>query len=187
MQITAPVDGVVRNSHGLGELGQELAKASNTLEKGAKYQLTEIAQMTGSMQRMGDAMGHIAVHVEHAVEHADQASVQITRGQESVNRAQQEITQLAPRLKCTHSTVQVLAGQAEQIGTVLEDISSIADQTNLLALSRHRSRSRRRARPRLCRCGRRSAQPGAAHRPLHEGNQNNHRGLAARQPQSRRA
>jgi len=134
-QITALVDGVVRDSHGLGELGQELAKASNTLEKGAKHQLTEIAQMTGSMQRMGDAMRHIAVHVEHAVEHAGQASVQITRGQESVNRAQQEITQLASRLKGTHSTVQVLAGQAEQIGTVLEVISSIADQTNLLALN----------------------------------------------------
>ena len=135
MQITALVDGVVRDSHGLGELGQELAKASHTLEKGAKHQLTEIAQMTGSMQRMGDAMGHIAVHVEHAVEHAGQASVQITRGQESVNRAQQEITQLASRLKGTHSTVQVLAGQAQQIGTVLEVISSIADQTNLLALN----------------------------------------------------
>ncbi|WP_409212689.1 methyl-accepting chemotaxis protein [Pseudomonas brassicacearum] len=135
MQITALVDGVVRDSHGLGELGQELAKASNTLEKGAKHQLTEIARMTGSMQRMGDAMGHIAVHVEHAVEHAGQASVQITRGQESVNRAQHEITQLASRLKGTHSTVQVLAGQAEQIGTVLEVISSIADQTNLLALN----------------------------------------------------
>ena len=134
-QITALVDGVVRDSHGLGELGQELAMASNTLEKGAKHQLTEIAQMTGSMQRMGDAMRHIAVRVEHAVEHAGQASVQITRGQESVNRAQQEITQLASRLKGTHSTVQVLAGQAEQIGTVLEVISSIADQTNLLALN----------------------------------------------------
>jgi methyl-accepting chemotaxis protein len=135
MQITALVDGVVRDSHGLGELGQELAKASNTLEKGAKHQLTEIAQMTSSMQRMGDAMGHIAVHVEHAVEHASQASVQITRGQESVNRAQHEITQLASRLKGTHSTVQVLAGHAEQIGTVLEVISSIAEQTNLLALN----------------------------------------------------
>ena len=52
-----------------------------------------------------------------------------------MNRAQQEITQLASRLKGTHSTVQVLAGQAEQIGTVLEVISSIADQTNLLALN----------------------------------------------------
>lgn len=134
-QITALVDGVVRDSQGLGELGHEIAKASTTLEKGAQHQLTEIAQMTGSMQRMGDAMGHIAVHVEHAVEHAGQASAQVTRGQESVNRARQEITQLASRLNGTHETVQVLAGQAQQIGTVLEVISSIAEQTNLLALN----------------------------------------------------
>ena len=134
-QITALVDGVVRDSQGLGQLGQELAKASNTLEKGARHQLTEIAQMTGSMQRMGDAMEHIVVHVEHAVEHAGQASAQVTRGQESVNRARQEITQLASRLEGTNQTVQVLAGQAQQIGTVLEVISSIAEQTNLLALN----------------------------------------------------
>ncbi|ROL69902.1 chemotaxis protein [Pseudomonas chlororaphis] len=135
MQVTALVDGVVHDSQGLGELGQELAKASDTLEKGAKHQLAEIAQMTGSMQRMGDAMGHIVVHVEHAVEHTGQASLQITRGQESVSRAQHEITQLASRLKGTHETVQVLAVQAEQIGSVLEVISSIAEQTNLLALN----------------------------------------------------
>ncbi|SDV00774.1 methyl-accepting chemotaxis protein [Pseudomonas mucidolens] len=134
-QITGLIDGVARDSHGLGQLGQELASASGTLEKGARHQLAEITQMTGSMQRMEDAMGHITVHVEHAVEHAGQATQQILRGQESVGRAQHEITQLASRLKGTNQTVQGLAVQAEQIGSVLEVISSIANQTNLLALN----------------------------------------------------
>jgi len=134
-QITHLIDGVARDSHGLGQLGQELASASGTLQKGARHQLAEITQMTGSMQRMEDAMGHIAVHVEQAVDHAGKASQQILRGQESVGRAQQEITQLASRLNGTHETVQGLAVQAEQIGTVLDVISSIANQTNLLALN----------------------------------------------------
>eukprot|EP01133_Synstelium_polycarpum_P006550 gene6550-7592_t len=115
-QITGLIDGVARDSHGLGQLGQELAHASGTLEKGARHQLAEIAQMTGSMQRMEDAMGHIAVHVEHAVEHPGQASQQIIRGQESVGRAQLEITQLATRLHDTNEAVEGLAVQAEQIG-----------------------------------------------------------------------
>ncbi|WDU65720.1 methyl-accepting chemotaxis protein [Pseudomonas poae] len=80
-------------------------------------------------------MGHIAVHVEHAVEHAGKASQQIIRGQESVGRAQQEISQLASRLIGTNQTVEGLAVQAEQIGTVMEVINSIANQTNLLALN----------------------------------------------------
>ena len=134
-QITHLIDGVARDSHGLGQLGQELASASGTLEKGARHQLAEITQMTGSMQRMEDAMGHITVHVEQAVEHADQASKQIVRGQESVGRAQHEISQLASRINGTNETVQGLAVQAEQIGSVLEVISSIANQTNLLALN----------------------------------------------------
>ena len=134
-QITHLIDGVARDSHGLGQLGQELAHASGTLEKGARHQLAEIAQMTDSMQRMEDAMGHITVHVEEAVEHAGIASQQILRGQESVGRAQHEITQLATRLEGTNHTVQGLAVQAEQIGSVLEVISSIANQTNLLALN----------------------------------------------------
>jgi len=134
-QITHLIDGVARDSHGLGQLGQELAHASGTLEKGARHQLAEIAQMTDSMQRMEDAMGHITVHVEEAVEHAGVASQQILRGQESVGRAQHEITQLATRLEGTNHTVQGLAAQAEQIGSVLEVISSIANQTNLLALN----------------------------------------------------
>jgi methyl-accepting chemotaxis protein len=134
-QITGLIDGVARDSHGLGQLGQELAHASGTLETGARHQLAQIAQMTGSMQRMEDAMGNITVHVEQAVEHAGVASKQILRGQDSVGRAQHEITQLASRLEGTHQTVQGLAVQAEQIGSVLEVISSIANQTNLLALN----------------------------------------------------
>ncbi|AZF53517.1 Methyl-accepting chemotaxis protein [Pseudomonas sp. R4-34-07] len=134
-QLTHLIDGVARDSHGLGQLGQELATTSGTLEKGARHQLTQINEMTGSMQRMEDAMGHITLHVEQAVEHAGQASEQIVRGQESVGRARHEITQLASRINGTQSTVQSLAVQAEQIGSVLEVISSIANQTNLLALN----------------------------------------------------
>ncbi|WPO00652.1 methyl-accepting chemotaxis protein [Pseudomonas sp. MUP55] len=134
-QLTHLIDGVARDSHGLGQLGQELATASGTLEQGARHQLAQINEMTGSMQRMEDAMGHITVHVEQAVEHAGQASQQIERGQQSVGRAQHEITQLASRINGTESTVQSLAVQAEQIGSVLEVISSIANQTNLLALN----------------------------------------------------
>ena len=134
-QLTHLIDGVARDSHGLGQLGQELATASGTLEKGARHQLAQIGEMTGSMQRMEGAMGHITVQVEQAVEHAGQASQQIVRGQESVGRAQHEISQLAARINGTESTVQSLAVQAEQIGSVLEVISSIANQTNLLALN----------------------------------------------------
>ena len=134
-QITHLIDGVARDSHGLGQLGQELASASGTLEKGARHQLTQITEMSGSMQRMEHAMGHITSQVEQAAEHAGLASQQISRGQQSVSRAQHEISQLATRLISTNDTVEGLAVKAEQIGSVLEVINGIANQTNLLALN----------------------------------------------------
>lgn len=134
-QITQLIDGVTRDSQGLGELGHELARASGTLETGAKHQLTEISRMEASMQRVDDAMGQIAQQVEQAVVHAGQASQQISHGQASVDRAQREISQLASSIRGTSATVDTLADQAQQIGSVLEVISSIAEQTNLLALN----------------------------------------------------
>jgi len=135
VQITGLVDGVVRDTQGLGELGHDLAKASGTLETGAQHQLNEIARMTGAMQRMGDAMNDISGHVTQAVQRAGDASEQVAHGRESVDRAQSEITQLAARINTTDETVQALANQSEQIGKVLDVIGSIAEQTNLLALN----------------------------------------------------
>ncbi|MCF5167440.1 chemotaxis protein [Pseudomonas congelans] len=134
-QITGLVDGVVRDTRGLGELGHDLAKASSTLETGAQHQLSEIARMTGAMQRMGDAMNDISSHVAQAVKRAGDASDQVAHGRDSVDRAQSEITQLAARITTTDETVQALANQSEQIGKVLDVIGSIAEQTNLLALN----------------------------------------------------
>ncbi|WP_455808379.1 methyl-accepting chemotaxis protein [Pseudomonas koreensis] len=141
-QITSLVDGVVRDTRGLGELGHDLARASGTLETGAQHQLSEIARMTSAMQRMGEAMqrmgeamNDISSHVAQAVQRAGDASDQVAHGRDSVDRAQSEITQLAARITTTDETVQALANQSEQIGKVLDVIGSIAEQTNLLALN----------------------------------------------------
>ena len=134
-QITGLVDGVVRDTRGLGELGHDLARASGTLEAGAQYQLTEIARMSDAMQRMGGAMNDISGHVAQAVQRAGDAHEQVAHGRESVGRAQTEITRLAERINTTDETVQALAEQSEQVGKVLDVIGSIAEQTNLLALN----------------------------------------------------
>lgn len=134
-QITELVNGVVRDTSGLGDLSHQLAHASDTLESGAKTQLTEVARMSIAIQRMGDAMTHIAQQVDQAVQRAGQASSEVDRGRRSVDRAREEINLLAERINGTDVTVQAVAGQAQQIGKVLDVIGSIAQQTNLLALN----------------------------------------------------
>ncbi|MGV8920910.1 MAG: methyl-accepting chemotaxis protein [Pseudomonas sp.] len=134
-QVASLVEGVVRDTHGLGDLGRNLSRVGSTLEDGAQHQLDEVAQMRNAMACMIQAMAEIAVHVGETVHSADQARQQVLLGRTTVDQTREGILQLASRMTTTDQTVQSLADQAEQIGRVLEVISDIAGQTNLLALN----------------------------------------------------
>ncbi|WP_295478207.1 methyl-accepting chemotaxis protein [uncultured Pseudomonas sp.] len=134
-QLTGMIEGVVRDTSGLGKLGNDLAEASTSLENGANRQLSELTKMNDSMQHMGAGMDGIAVQVAKAVQQAGDVREQVAECHTSVDRAQREILQLADSINQTDLTVQALASQSEKIGSVLAMISSIAEQTNLLALN----------------------------------------------------
>lgn len=134
-QITNLVDGVVHDTRNLSDLGQDLSQVGQTLEHGARHQLNEVAQMSGAIGHLVQAMDSIAGHVGQTVQRAGQASEQVSRGRSTVDQSREEIVELAGRLNLTNETVQGLAEQAQQIGQVLDVINSIAEQTNLLALN----------------------------------------------------
>ncbi|MDB6143446.1 MAG: methyl-accepting chemotaxis protein [Pseudomonas sp.] len=134
-QLSTLVDGVVRDTRGLGELGRDLSRVGTTLEDGAQHQLDEVARMSAAMLGMIQAMGAIAGHVGQTVQCAGQASQQVSLGRATVDQTREDIIQLAGQLNATDETVKLLADQAEQIGQVLDVISGIAKQTNLLALN----------------------------------------------------
>ncbi|KIR17951.1 Methyl-accepting chemotaxis protein PctC [Pseudomonas fluorescens] len=134
-QITQLVDGVVRDTRNLSDLGQDLSQVGQTLETGARHQLDEVAQMSGAISHLVQAMENIAGHVDQTLQRAGQANEQVNRGRSTVDQTREEIVELAGRINLTNETVQVLAEQAQQIGQVLDVINGIAEQTNLLALN----------------------------------------------------
>jgi methyl-accepting chemotaxis protein len=134
-QLANLVDGVVRDTRGLGDLGRDLSRVGTTLEDGAQHQLDEVARMSAAMLGMIKAMGEIAGHVGQTVHCAGQASRQVSLGRSTVDQTRADIIDLAGQINATDETVQSLADQAEQIGQVLDVISGIARQTNLLALN----------------------------------------------------
>lgn len=134
-QVTNLVDGVVRDTRNLSDLGQDLSQVGQTLENGARHQLDEVAQMSGAISHLVQAMENIAGHVDQTLQRAGQANEQVNRGRSTVDQTREEIVELAGRINLTNETVQVLAEQAQQIGQVLDVINGIAEQTNLLALN----------------------------------------------------
>ncbi|WP_335944793.1 methyl-accepting chemotaxis protein [Pseudomonas sp. G166] len=134
-QVTNLVDGVVRDTRNLSDLGHDLSQVGLTLENGARHQLDEVAQMSGAISHLIQAMENIAGHVDQTLQRAGQANEQVNRGRSTVDQTREEIVELAGRINLTNETVQVLAEQAQQIGQVLDVINGIAEQTNLLALN----------------------------------------------------
>ncbi|QKS81047.1 methyl-accepting chemotaxis protein [Pseudomonas bijieensis] len=134
-QVTQLVDGVVRDTRNLSDLGQDLSQVGQTLETGARHQLDEVAQMSSAISHLVQAMENIAGHVDQTLQRAGQANEQVNRGRSTVDQTREEIVELAGRINLTNETVQVLAEQAQQIGQVLDVINGIAEQTNLLALN----------------------------------------------------
>ncbi len=134
-QVTQLVDGVVRDTRNLSDLGQDLSQVGQTLETGARHQLDEVAQMSAAISHLVQAMENIAGHVDQTLQRAGQANEQVNRGRSTVDQTREEIVELAGRINLTNETVQVLAEQAQQIGQVLDVINGIAEQTNLLALN----------------------------------------------------
>ncbi len=129
-QVTQLVDGVVRDTRNLSDLGQDLSQVGQTLETGARHQLDEVAQMSGAISHLVQAMENIAGHVDQTLQRAGQANEQVNRGRSTVDQTREEIVELAGRINLTNETVQVLAEQAQQIGQVLDVINGIAEQTN---------------------------------------------------------
>ena len=67
-QVTQLVDGVVRDTRNLSDLGQDLSQVGQTLETGARHQLDEVAQMSGAISHLVQAMENIAGHVDQTLQ-----------------------------------------------------------------------------------------------------------------------
>lgn len=129
------VSEVIRDTQGLGGMGQDLDHATRQLREGADRQQGEVHYMGNAMQQMSSAIDEVARHADQAARSAQAANRQAAEGSRSVNHTRGEIATLAVHIDGTDREVQSLAAQSEQIGKVLDVIRSIAEQTNLLALN----------------------------------------------------
>jgi methyl-accepting chemotaxis protein len=129
------VSEVIKDTRGLQQMGDKLARTTGQLRSGADRQQGEIVYMSSAMQQMSSAIDEVAGHADGAAGAAQTANRQAAEGSRAVNHVRSEIGKLATQIDVTDTEVQALANQSEQIGKVLEVIRSIAEQTNLLALN----------------------------------------------------
>ncbi|MGE8064573.1 methyl-accepting chemotaxis protein [Pseudomonas sp. NPDC089569] len=113
---------------------QVISSTTITLDN-TQVQASRTGNVAAAINQLGAAALEIAGNAAMASQRASTALIQAHEGREVVERNIDTMTQLSSLIQTSSSHISQLNGKTEDIGQILEVISSISQQTNLLALN----------------------------------------------------
>jgi len=126
----------------LAATSEQLATASGTSERtasevtaGMEEIAASIAQLAINAQRQVAVLQQAASGAAEAASSAEGAHRVVGEGVASVDRASGAMETLNASAQHVSATISELSHKSEQVGSIVDTITSIADQTNLLALN----------------------------------------------------
>lgn len=114
---------------------QSLAGMSHELQKSARHQAAETAQIRDSLAELEATITQVATGSNEAAEAGKTANQSVSQGQQIIGQSLDGLRALVKEVQDNAQAVDNLAQETQTIGKVLTVIRSIADQTNLLALN----------------------------------------------------
>lgn len=105
-----------------------LAEGALHQRVGAEESAKSMEEITSAIQRVSEASANVAIASAEALEIAEE-------GQQSIHSLKKQVATMSNVALETTNSVQLLNTYMDEIGPVLQSITSIADQTKLLALN----------------------------------------------------
>ena len=119
----------------LAAAAEELSAITLESNRAIEVQRSETDQVATAMNEMQATVQEVAQSAGTAAEGAQGADGAARKGRDVVQETIDTIDHLAEDVRNTSNVIKNLEGEADNIGTVLDVIQSIAEQTNLLALN----------------------------------------------------
>lgn len=129
------VNQIKHNAHELSNSASELDRAAQNTLSFSNSQMEQTQMIATAINEVSYAVQEVAQNAENASQSVEIANQQADIGQQSIQASLQQIEQLGENMQATVVSMQTLAQQSDEIGTVLDVINDIAEQTNLLALN----------------------------------------------------
>lgn len=114
---------------------QQTADTISQLAKGAEEQVRSITDATNIIDGIVEEIDNVANEAVSATEYADIARKTVGDGFEAMQKASVKMVELKENVDESAEAVKMLSEYSNQIGMIVDVITSIADQTNLLALN----------------------------------------------------
>jgi methyl-accepting chemotaxis protein len=122
------------NSSQLASAAAELASTAEQVSAATNNQSEAAASMAASVEEMTVSVSHITDNAQQASEKTAASSRLSVEGQNAVQSAGAEMTQIAGDIHSAAALIETLKVQSQEISSIAGIIKEIAEQTNLLAL-----------------------------------------------------
>lgn len=129
------LNSISESSVQLAAAAEELSCITVETNQAIETQHIETEQVATAMNEMTATVQEVANSAASAAEAAKQADNKTIAGQKVVQGTVDVVNQLAQEIESTADFIKSLAGEADNIGSVIDVIRAIAEQTNLLALN----------------------------------------------------
>lgn len=123
------------SSEHLSSLASSTSTVVDKTNRGVQQQQMEIDMVATAMEEMAATVQEVAVSTNTALQAAQDSKQQATEGALTVTEAIGIIDSISDSVSDAEITINSLAKNSNDIGSVLDVISGIAEQTNLLALN----------------------------------------------------
>jgi len=133
--VLATTEVVANNANIANMSSQEVGSAVNEIADGATQQAMAADESNSIMESVGESVIMLSSNIEDMVKRTDEAmesnnvGIEVVADLKSANVLNNESTQK------TEDAIIILEQKSNDIGSIVQTISSIADQTNLLALN----------------------------------------------------
>lgn len=114
---------------------EELSAVTQQSAQTVRQQSLETEQVATAMNEMTSTVQEVATNASEAATAARNASEQTSLGQQRLQETLTTLSSLDVSIENTAATLERLKEGTENIGTIMDVISSVAEQTNLLALN----------------------------------------------------
>jgi methyl-accepting chemotaxis protein len=113
----------------------EISSSVQQIAHGAELQSRKVDETSRAMAQIAATSDSVAGHASTAVQTTQEASSVAREGEKATEQAIVKIGEVQQAIETLAESVEILGKRSEQIGGIVDVITSIADQTNLLSLN----------------------------------------------------
>lgn len=126
---------LLSNSNSCTTLMQDMTSRSGAMSTNAANQAELTSQSRQAINEMSAAVQQLAQNAQEVTSSALTATNKAEDGQKQVGKAIQQIEVISQTVNTSAGIVEGLGNKSQEVGQIVDLITSIADQTNLLALN----------------------------------------------------